>query len=127
MDLKSAKGFVDGPAISDIRGRAYSTREMSEALVEVLEDLFDTDRALFPADITAKEILRNRYQAFRTFRKTSDTRGAESDVSSSDVDIVNRWESVEKAQGRRAAMPMRLHYTQIDVILKPFLRYTWAM
>jgi hypothetical protein len=28
------------------------------------------------------------------------------DVSSLDIDIVNRWESVEKAQGRRAAMPM---------------------
>jgi hypothetical protein len=117
----------DGPAIADLGGRAYSTRDMSDSLIEILEDLFDSERALFPADITSKEILRERYQAFRTFRRTSDTRAAEANVSSSDVDIVNRWESVEKAQGRRAAMPMRLHYTQIEIILKPFLRYTGAM
>jgi hypothetical protein len=100
---------------------------MSDSLVEVLEDLFDNERVLFPVDISSKEILRERYQAFRTFRRTSDTRAAEINVSSADVDIVNRWESVEKAQGRRQAMPMRLHYTQIDLILKPFLRYTAAM
>lgn len=127
MDFKAARGMSDGPAIADLGGRAYSTRDMSDSLIEILEDLFDSERALFPADITSKEILRERYQAFRTFRRTSDTRAAEANVSSSDVDIVNRWESVEKAQGRRAAMPMRLHYTQIEIILKPFLRYTGAM
>ena len=43
MDLKTTQGFVDGPAISDPGGRAYSTRDMSDSLIEVLEDLFDTD------------------------------------------------------------------------------------
>jgi hypothetical protein len=118
---------IDGPAISDEKGRSYSTKDMTGSLLEILEDLFDSDRHLFPPDITSKEILRDRYQAFRTFRKTSDTRAAEMEVSSSDVDIVNRWESVEKAQGRRAAMPMRLHYLQFDLCLKPFLRYTGSM
>jgi hypothetical protein len=127
MELKKSQGFVDGPAISDLGGRVYSTSDMSDSLTEVLEDLFDDERFLFPADITSKEILRERYQAFRSFRRTADTRAAEADVSSSDVDIVNRWEAVEHAQGRRAAMPMRLHYTQIEIILKPFLRYTMAM
>jgi hypothetical protein len=100
---------------------------MTDSLLEILEDLFESDRGLFPADITSKEIMRERYQAFRTFRRTSDTRAAEMNVGSTDTDIVNRWQMVEGAQGRRAAMPMRLHYTQIDIILKPFLRYTWLM
>ena len=78
-------------------------------------------------DIMTKETLRSRYQAFRTFRRTSDTRAAEMDIGATDTDIVNRWQLVERAQGRRAAMPMRLHYTQIELILKPFLRYTRQM
>jgi hypothetical protein len=127
MTHKTSIDFIDGPAISDKKGRSYSTKDMTDSFLEVLEDLFETDRHLFPPDITSKEILRERYQAFRSFRRTSDTRAAEMDVSSSDIDIVNRWESVEKAQGRRAAMPMRLHYMQIDLCLKPFLRYTGAM
>jgi hypothetical protein len=37
----------------------------------------------------------------------SDTRAAEMNaVSSSDVNIVNQWELVERAQGRYAAMHM---------------------
>jgi hypothetical protein len=127
MAFKSRKGFLDGPAISDEAGRAYSTKDMTDSLLEALEDLFESDRGLFPADITSKGILRERYSAFRTYRRTSDTRAAEMNVGSTDTDIVNRWQLVEGAQGRRAAMPMRLHYTQIDIILKPFLRYTWLM
>jgi hypothetical protein len=127
LALKSRKGLVDGPAISDEAGRAYSTKDMTDSLLEILEDLFESDRGMFPADIVSKEILRERYQAFRTFRRTSDTRAAEMNVGSTDTDIVNRWQLVEGAQGRRAAMPMRLHYTQIELILKPFLRYTWLM
>jgi hypothetical protein len=100
---------------------------MPDSLAEVLEDLFDSDRSLFPVDVTSKEILRDRYQAFRTFRRTADTRAAEMNVGTTDTDIVNRWELIEGAQGKRASMPMRLHYTQIDIILKPFLQYTWAM
>jgi hypothetical protein len=127
MALKRQKGFVDGPAISDDTGRVYLTKDMTDSLLEILEDLFESDRGLFPPDITSKEILRSRYQAFRTFRRTSDTRAVEMNVGSTDTDIVNRWQLVERAQGRRAAMPMRLHYTQIELILKPFLRYTWLM
>ena len=127
MALKKRKGFVDGPAISDDTGKVYTTRDLSEALTEILEDLFDSDRRLFPPDITTVELLRLRYQAFRTFRRTSDTRAAEMNIGSTDTDIVNRWQLAERAQGKRAAMPMRLHYTQIELILKPFLRYTRAM
>ena len=90
---------------------------MSDSLVEILEDVFDLDQALFPPDIASKEVLRERYQAFRSFRRTSDTRAAEMNISSTDTDIVNWWELVEKAQGRRAGMPMCLHYTQMDLIL----------
>ena len=59
--LKAKHGFVDSPAISDMDGRAFSTRDMSDLLVEILEDVFDSDRALFPLDIVSKEILRERY------------------------------------------------------------------
>jgi hypothetical protein len=127
MAHKTSIDAIDGPAISDEKGRSYSTKDMTDSFQEILEDLFDTERHLFPPDITSKEVLHEKYQAFRSFRRTSDTRAAEMEVSSSDVDIVNRWESVEKAQGRRAAMPMRLHYLQFDLCLKPFLRYTGSM
>ena len=127
MTLKSRKGFVDGPAISDLQGQVYSTRDMSDSLFEILEDLFDSHRHLFPADISSKEMIKERYQAFRTYRRTSDTRATEMGVSKPDIDMVNRWESAERAKGKRQNMPMRMHYTQVELIVKPFLRYTGQM
>jgi hypothetical protein len=127
MTHKASLGFTDGPAISDSRGRSFSSKDMSASFLEILEDLFDSERHLFPPDITSKELLRERYQAFRSFRRTSDSRAAEMNVSASDIDIVNRWESVERAKGKRANMSMRLHYLQIELIVKPFLRYTGRM
>jgi hypothetical protein len=64
MALKGRKGFRDGPAISDVSVPAYSTRDMTDYLVKFLESLFETERALFPADAESKEKLRERYQAF---------------------------------------------------------------
>jgi hypothetical protein len=127
MGLKSRMGFVDGPAISDSQGQAHSTRDMSDSLFEILDELYDSHRHLFPEDISTKDMLRERYQAFRTFRRTSDTRATEMGVSKADIDMVNRWESAERAKGKRQNMPMRMHYTQVELILQPFLRYTGQM
>ena len=48
-------------------------------------------------------------------------------VSKDDIDVVNRWAGVEKAQGRRPAREMRHYYADITLLLKPFMRYTLAM
>jgi hypothetical protein len=126
MDLKKTQGFVGGPAIWDQNGNAYLSRDIDDLLHEVLEDLHGSARALFPPDVELED-LRKSYQAFRTFRKTSDTRAIEEGVSSDDIDTVNRWKKDEAAGGRRPGRVMRHRYAQFDELLKPFLRYTRAM
>jgi len=126
MDLKKTQGFVDGPAISEMNGNAYLSRDIDDLLHEVLEDLHVSARILFPPDVDLED-LRKSYQAFRTFRKTSDTQAREEGVSPDDIDTVNRWKKVEAAGGVRPDRVMRRRYAQFDELLKPFLRYTWAM
>jgi hypothetical protein len=127
MKAKAATGLLDGPAISDHAGKSYSTRDMTDSLIEILEDLYESERSLFPADVNLADNVKAQYQVFCSYRRTSDTRAAKMNVSSADINIVNCWESFEKANGRRPGMPMRLHYAQIEYLVKPFLRYTWAM
>jgi hypothetical protein len=127
IDLKEKYGFRDGPAISDISGKAYSTRDIDDSLHEILEDLYDSDRDLFPKRIKDKETLKKSYQAFRTLRRTSDTRAMDMGVPDDDIDVVNRWKAVEKAKGTRPNRPMRHHYAELSLLIKPFLRYTTAM
>ena len=79
----------DGPAISDTMGKLIEPREIDEMLIELLIVCYREDRALYPADMDTEEKLRDSYQCFRTFRRTSDTRALEKKVSESDMDIVN--------------------------------------
>ena len=96
-------------------------------LLEVLKDCYLENRDLFPLDVTSAESLDQFYHCFRTFRKTSATRATNEAVTSTDVDIVNRWKTVESARGSIPSRPMRQHYAQLELLLGPFLRYTGAM
>ena len=127
LTVKATCGLKDGPAISDEKGRMYRTKELDDMLHEVLIELFEEKRLLFPPDITSVEHVRKFYQCFRSFRRASDTRAIEQKVDSPAIDIVNRWRLVEAAAGKRPAFTMQQHYAQIDLLLKPFLRYTRAM
>jgi hypothetical protein len=80
-----------------------------------------------PQNIGDKEELKKRFQAFRTFRRTSDTQAVEMKVAQDDIDTGNCWKSTEKAKGVRPSRPMRQQYADVSLLLKPFLRYTWSM
>jgi hypothetical protein len=118
---------MDGPAISKENGLLFSSRAVDDALLEVLEELFISNRELFPTKMETLEDLRKSYQVFRTLRRTSDTQALEMRVSKDDIDVVNRWAGVERAQGRRPGREMRHYYADITLLLKPFLHYTRAM
>jgi hypothetical protein len=97
-------------------------------LHEILEELFESDRQLFPPTIKDLDTLLKSYQAFLTLRRTSDTRALEMKVARDDIDIVNRCEQVEKAQGRKMGGRAMRHYDADVTLLKgPFKRYTSAM
>jgi hypothetical protein len=85
IKLKDCQGKLSGPAISDGAGVIFSSRAMDDALHEVLEDLFVTKRNLFPATIEDVEELRKRYQIFRYFWRSSDTRAIDQRVTKIDI------------------------------------------
>jgi hypothetical protein len=127
MDFKKSQGHTGGPAISDLGGRVLSHLALNDSLLEVLEDLFDTHRELFPASILDKETLRKRVQVYRTLRRTSDTQALEQKVSQSDINVINRWKALERADGNRPHCPMRQHYAELELLIGPFLLHTWNM
>jgi len=111
--------------------------DINNTLWDLLETIFEEDKSLFPSDIITKieeaddirEGLSETYACFRTFRRTSDTRALnkKNELQNEDIDIVNRWRSVEAARGKGPNLPMKHHYADIQILLEPFLRYTKAM
>jgi hypothetical protein len=125
---KEARGQVDGPAISDVRGKGFTTADLDTKLVLVLEDIFDESPSMFPVTVrNNRDEIGGSYQVFRSLRRSSDTRAVEKDVSRNDIETVNRWHGLERAQGGRPLRPMYQHYIQSDLLVKPYLRYTKAM
>jgi hypothetical protein len=127
LDSKRSIGQVIGPAVLDLKGKIYSSRSLNDVFLEILDNLFDTHRELFSASIEDKEKLRKQVQAYRTFRRTSDSNAIKMGVNRVDIDAVNQWQTLEKAKGSRPNWPMRQHYAELELLLRPFLRYTWAM
>jgi hypothetical protein len=126
LDLQRAHGRTNGPAITDPSGTMYTSADLNSMFAETLEPIFDSERHLFPPDMERDEIT-SSFQVFRTLRKTSDSRAIDEGVDRTDIDTVNRWRRVEGSGGRRPAMEMIMHYADLRVILKPFLRYTGNM
>jgi hypothetical protein len=127
VNERVGKGEVDGPLFVDENGKILTTQVLDDNLIEILEDLYDIDRNLFPSSLTRKEDLSSCYQVFRTPRRSSDTRALEVNVSSSDIDTVNRWHKLEQARGNRPTFSMQHNYAQVQILVKPFVRYTYPM
>jgi hypothetical protein len=127
LQEKKSHGQVDGPMFSLLNNVIITTHALDDMLTEILEEIYDMNPESFPLSITDKDDISRNYQVFRTFRRSSDTRALEQQVSGNDIDIVNRWHRVEEAKGGRPTFQMKEHYAQVELLLKPFIRYTSAM
>jgi len=127
LRLKELSGFIDGPAISNLGGQLLTTKLVDDTVHELLMDIFHTSSNLFPPSIDDPEKILSSYQCFRTFRRTSATRAAEMGISTSDVNIINKWNETRSEKQKKKSTNMHQHYTQFDLLIKPFLRYTSKM
>jgi len=119
-------GRNGGPAVTGWDGAVLSTSKLDARLHEHLTEMFE-EGFVFPQEIKTAEDIYERFSVFRSLRRASATRAIEQNVSSSDVDVVNRWKSTEASKGKRPNRPMRQHYAEFSELTQPFLRYTMAM
>ena len=119
--------FSSGPAITNLKGFIHTSSKLDELLHDLLILIFEKDPSLFPPTIKTTEDIKSYYHCFRTLRRISDTRALEMTANANDIDIVHRWEKVEKAGGRKLLQPMRQHYAQLELLIKLFCRYTYAI
>jgi hypothetical protein len=127
QELNQKQGILDGPVILDEKERVLTSTIIDQGMHEILEELYNKHKDLFPPSIVTKEDIPSSYHAFRTFCRSSATRALNQGVSRDDIDLVNRWHQVEKADGNRPSFDMRHHYAQYELLVETFLRYTSTM
>ena len=127
IQAKESLGLNNGPLISDSRGILWTSQTIDKMMFEVLKDIFVSDRSLFDVRIKDVKNVQDNYKSYRSFRRSSDTRAINQGVSAVDIDVINRWSTVENSRGKRTGLPMKHHYSELNLLLEPFKRYTRAM
>ena len=128
LEEKEVLGFINGPVIADSNGLLLSTNDIDQMLQEILEELYQEDPSIFPPDIKNTADVIGSYHCFCSLRRASDTRALEMRVSQADIKCVNQWGQDQRStHGLKLKLPMRQHYLQPDLLVRPFLRYTRAM
>jgi len=127
MRIKELASLDTGPAISTREGKLLTTKLVDDIIHELLSDIFLVDSSLFPPSVDSVAKISTSYQCFRSFRRSSATRATEMGISSTDTNTINRWLEKKDESRKKAAANMHQHYTQFDLLIKPFLRYTSQM
>jgi hypothetical protein len=121
-------GRHSGPAFCDEDGVVLTTRDMNESLYDILGDLLSEHPSLFLADVKTRSDIEEKYNVYRSFRRGSDSQAMAMNVTEYDIDVVNRWVKKEKAGTNRPGQSkMKHHYSDINIMLPNFRRYTMAM
>ena len=84
-----SKGRKDGPAITTPGGEILSVSKLDETLHSYLIRLFREDHE-FPLEVKSEEDIEDRFSVFRSLRRASDTRALNQNVTTNDIDVVNR-------------------------------------
>jgi len=127
LRLKELSSLVEGPAISSREEKLLTPKFVDDTIHELLTDIFQSSSNLFPPSIDDPEKILSSYQCFRTFRRTSATRATEMGIATPDVNAINKWQETRSEKGKKKTSNMYQHYTQFDLLIKPFLRYTFQM
>ena len=115
-----------GSAITDWEGNVLSMSAIDNRFHKFLIRLHERGES-FHREIKSVDDIMERFSVFRSLRRASTTRAMNQNVSSNDIDTINRWKAVEVSKGKRSGGPMRQHYAEFSLLKVPFLRYTHAM
>ena len=121
-------GRSAGPVVARADGSVMSSNELNDMFQEGMIALFELDSSLFDKEIKTQADIKNKYHVYRSFRRGSDTRAIEMAVSQADINVVNRWAKEDRAGHKKASFQtMSEYYSDVKILLGPFLRYTQAM
>ena len=126
--LSEQAGRSRGPLMQHITGDIITSKELDDLFHQLLLAVFTHHPHLFPStSIQSEEDIPLKFSCFRSFRRGSNTRAKEMGISTPDTDIINRWRSREKAGTKKVGGSIDQMYTDLSMLVGPFLRYTSKM
>jgi hypothetical protein len=108
--MRERQGRFHGPAFCDDSGREVATMsDYEEIFYDILHKIQDQRPDLIGPDVDIEQI----YGFFCSFCQGATTRAREQGVSEADINLINRWQKVERALGMEPSLAIRNHYTEV--------------
>jgi hypothetical protein len=84
-----------------MKGSVRNSSTINQGMHEILEELFISQRDLFPLSVKRRDDTVANYHIFCLFRRSSDTRALNQGISREGIDLVNHLHQIEKSDGSR--------------------------
>lgn len=112
-----------GPAICFENGSPMSSKFLDSELHTVLSAIQEVSPKLIDPSIDVKQ----KFSVYRSFRRGATTQAREAGVSDADINLANRWRSVQNNGGGLPNLPMHELYTDISQTLSSRLRFSQSL
>jgi len=123
VERQERRGYYRGPLFGDRSGQVVKPKIIELELMDKLQRVQNTRRGIIPEDVDVYE----DFGISRSFRRGSTSTARTRGVDDKTVTLINRWRSFEQARGRRPAMSMKDHYSEIQILLPELIRYSLAL
>lgn len=116
-------GRVRGPLFGDGQGGIIKPKVIELALMDKLQMIKETQPGLIPSDLDVYE----DFGISRSFRRGATSTARVRGVEDKHVDLINRWRVFENARGRRPALSMHDHYSDIEILIPELVKFSLAL
>jgi hypothetical protein len=118
--MRERQDRFHGPAFCDNEGKVIQKSDYEEVFYDLLWEGQDQRPDLIGPDVDVKAI----YGFFQSFRRGATTGAREMGVLETDINPINRWRKVERAEGMEPNMPVQDHYTEVVQLKPSWLRFS---
>jgi len=122
MEVCTIENRSTGYAFNEADGSAPSSSEYNALVRHYLALVAEEEDSVFEGELDL-----TRYGISRTYRKTSETRARRAGIPKDQVEVVNRWKTIERAKGRRPNLAMADHYANARELGTLTWRYSYAL
>jgi hypothetical protein len=123
IDIRGREGRFHGPAFCDRQGGIAQSHIYQEALAERLQAIQMSSPEIISGELDVLE----EFGISRSFRRGSTSTARTRGVNDKLVDLINRWRKFENARGRRPALSMHGHYSDIEILIPDLIKYSQAL
>jgi len=123
LGILRSEGRSSGPAFCNMSGTVLESGDIDGEFHNQLRKVQEARPDLLDPEVDVEE----KFRIFRSLRRGSNSRAVDMKVPESVIDLHNRWRSMERRGGQRAANSMRDYYTDLALTLNSRLEYSQCL